>query len=146
MHPDQLAVPAEMVRALVGEQFPAWRGLAIRPVDAPGTVNAIFRIGEQLAARFPLEPGDLGSIRRRLESEAEAARELAGRTRFATPVPVALGEPGAGYPLPWSVQTWLPGVAATDAAVMISSGNAARRGRSSRRSGRSGITCGPTRP
>src|SRR5215831_3839367 len=115
MHPGQLAVPAEMVRALVGEQFPAWRGLAIRPVDAPGTVNAIFRIGEQLAARFPLEPGDLGSIRRRLDSEAEAARELAGRTRFATPEPVALGEPGAGYPLPWSVQTWLPGVTATDA-------------------------------
>ncbi len=30
------------------------------------------------------------------------------------PKPVALGEPGAGYPLAWSVQTWLPGVAATD--------------------------------
>jgi aminoglycoside phosphotransferase (APT) family kinase protein len=42
----------------------------------------------------------------------EAARELAGRTRFLTPEPVALGEPGAGYPLPWSVQTWLPGIAA----------------------------------
>jgi aminoglycoside phosphotransferase (APT) family kinase protein len=24
-------------------------------------------------------------------------------------VPAALGEPGPGYPLPWSVQTWLPG-------------------------------------
>jgi hypothetical protein len=27
---------------------------------------------------------------------------------------VALGEPGAGYPLPWLLQTWLPGVTATD--------------------------------
>jgi aminoglycoside phosphotransferase (APT) family kinase protein len=36
-----------------------------------------------------------------------------GRTRFRTPGPVALGEPGSGYPLPWSVQTWLPGAAAT---------------------------------
>jgi aminoglycoside phosphotransferase (APT) family kinase protein len=25
---------------------------------------------------------------------------------------VAIGEPGAGYPLPWAVQTWLPGVTA----------------------------------
>jgi aminoglycoside phosphotransferase (APT) family kinase protein len=25
-----------------------------------------------------------------------------------------VGEPGAGYPLPWSVQTWLPGTVATD--------------------------------
>jgi aminoglycoside phosphotransferase (APT) family kinase protein len=48
------------------------------------------------------------------ESEAQAARELLGRTRFLTPEPVALGEPGPGYPLPWSVQTWLPGTAATD--------------------------------
>ena len=37
-----------------------------------------------------------------------------GGPRFATPEPVAIGEPGAGYPLPWAVQTWLPGVTATD--------------------------------
>lgn len=30
------------------------------------------------------------------------------------PVPVALGEPGPGYPLPWAVQTWVPGATATD--------------------------------
>jgi aminoglycoside phosphotransferase (APT) family kinase protein len=53
-------------------------------------------------------------VRSGLEREASAARQLAGRTRFRTPEPVALGEPGAGYPLPWSVQTWLPGVTATD--------------------------------
>jgi hypothetical protein len=39
---------------------------------------------------------------------------LAGRTRFQTPEPIALGEPGAGYPPPWSVQTLLPGTVATD--------------------------------
>jgi len=54
-------------------------------------------------------------MHRRLESEAEAARELARKTRFPTPEPVALGEPGLGYPLPWSVQTWVPGVVATEA-------------------------------
>jgi aminoglycoside phosphotransferase (APT) family kinase protein len=114
MHANQLTVSLETVRELVDEQFPAWRGLPIRGVASQGTVNAIFRIGDRFAARFPLEPGDVGSTRRWLESEAEAARELAGRTRFPTPEPVALGAPGAGYPLPWSVQTWLPGVVATD--------------------------------
>jgi aminoglycoside phosphotransferase (APT) family kinase protein len=114
MHANQLTVPVQAVRALVDDQFPEWRGLPIEPVVSQGTVNAIFRIGDRLAARFPLEPGDVGSTRRWLESEAGAARELAGRTRFPTPEPVALGEPGAGYPLPWSVQTWLPGVVATD--------------------------------
>jgi aminoglycoside phosphotransferase (APT) family kinase protein len=115
MHPGQLDVPVETVRALVDEQFPQWRQLPIESVAAHGTVNAIFRIGEGLAARFPLEPREASRVRRWLESEAEAAAELAGSTRFPTPEPVALGEPGAGYPLPWSVQTWLPGVVATDA-------------------------------
>ena len=114
MHPGQLAVTLRTVRELIDAQFPQWRGLAIKPVDSPGTVNAIFRVGDQFAARLPLEPGDPGLARRHLESEARAARELAGRTRFPTPEPVALGEPGAGYPLPWLVQTWLPGATATD--------------------------------
>ena len=114
MHAGQLEVSAETVRKLVDEQFPRWRDLGIRAVDSAGTVNAIFRIGGQLAARFPLRPGDAAAVRRRLESEAAAARELAGRTRFATPEPVAIGEPGAGFPLPWAVQTWLAGVTADD--------------------------------
>jgi aminoglycoside phosphotransferase (APT) family kinase protein len=114
MHDGQLAVSPGMVRELVDSQFPDWRDLAVTAVDSSGTVNAIFRIGGRLAARFPLVPGDAGVVRRELEAEAAAARELAGRTRFATPEPAAIGEPGAGYPLPWAVQTWLPGVTALE--------------------------------
>jgi aminoglycoside phosphotransferase (APT) family kinase protein/N-acetylglutamate synthase-like GNAT family acetyltransferase len=114
MHDGQLTITVATVRALVAGQFPAWAGLGVRAVDSPGTVNAIFRIGEGLAARFPLVAADAGDVRAQLAAEAAAARELAGRTRFATPEPVALGEPGPGYPLPWSVQTWLPGVTAGD--------------------------------
>ncbi|GGV63866.1 putative phosphotransferase [Streptomyces longisporoflavus] len=112
MHANQLTVTPETVRTLVEQQFPEWRSLPVKSVASQGTVNAIFRIGDRLAARFPLESADPESTRRRLESEAQAARELAGRTRFPTPEPVALGEPGAGFPLGWSVQTWLPGVVA----------------------------------
>lgn len=114
MHDDQLSVSEHVVRELVGGQFPQWRELPVIEIAAPGTVNAIFRIGEGLAARFPLKDGDPDGVRRVLEAEAEAARELAGSTRFPVPEPVAIGEPGAGYPLPWSVQTWLPGVTAID--------------------------------
>jgi aminoglycoside phosphotransferase (APT) family kinase protein len=114
MHVGQLTVSPETVRELVDEQFPQWRSLPIRRVASQGTVNAIFRIGGRLSARFPVMPGEADATRRWLESEAAAAAELLGRTRFRTPEPVALGEPGAGYPLPWSVQTWLPGVVATD--------------------------------
>jgi aminoglycoside phosphotransferase (APT) family kinase protein len=115
MHDNQLDVSAAMARTLIDRQFPQWRALPVRAVAGTGTVNAIFRIGDRYAARFPLEAGDAAAVRRTLEAEAKAAAELAGRTRFATPEPVALGEPGAGYPLPWSVQTWLPGTVAVDA-------------------------------
>jgi aminoglycoside phosphotransferase (APT) family kinase protein len=100
-------VETQVVRALIDEQFPEWRSLPISSVTSPGTVNAIFRLGDELTARFPLQPQDVAA-------EAEAARELAGSTRFRTPEPVALGRPGAGYPHAWSVQTWLPGVTAND--------------------------------
>ena len=115
MHPDQLTVTTGVVTALVAEQFPGWAGLPVREVRSQGTDNALFRLGDRLAARFPLRPGDPARTLRWLESEAEAARTLAGSTRFPTPEPAALGKPGAGYPLPWSVQTWVPGTVATDA-------------------------------
>jgi len=115
MHADELTVTPEIVRELVNEQFPAWTRLPIQRIHSEGTVNAIFRIGDRLAARFPLQPGDVEATRQWLRSEVAAARELLCRTRFSVPEPVALGQPGAGYPLPWSVQTWLPGLTATDA-------------------------------
>lgn len=114
MHTNQLTVSAETVRELVDQQFPEWRDLPVRPVASQGTDNALFRIGEKFLARFPLKPAEVETVRRWLESEAHAARELVGRTRFPTPEPIALGEPGAGYPLAWSVQTWLPGATADD--------------------------------
>jgi aminoglycoside phosphotransferase (APT) family kinase protein len=113
MHTGQLTVAVRTVRELVDQQFPRWRNLPVQAVPSSGTVNALFRVGSSLVARFPLKPGDVDATRRWLEGEAQAARELLGRTRFPTPEPIALGEPGLGYPLPWSVQTWLPGTAAT---------------------------------
>ncbi|HET6479755.1 MAG TPA: aminoglycoside phosphotransferase family protein [Actinoplanes sp.] len=112
MHADQLDISVDVVRALVDDQFPAWRDLPIRPLATHGTVNAIFRLGDGLTARFPLQPRP--DARLWLAAEAAAAERLLGRTRFATPEPVALGEPGAGCPMPWAVQTWLPGEVATD--------------------------------
>ena len=116
MHPDQLAVTSGTARQLIAEQFPSWAHLPIRTVASHGTVNTLFRIGDGLAARFPLQPADPLQTLQWLKDEAAAARELLGCTPFATPEPVALGQPGAGYPLPWSVQTWVPGVVATDLA------------------------------
>ncbi|UYM06609.1 aminoglycoside phosphotransferase family protein [Solicola gregarius] len=112
MHEGQREIDGRTVRRLVDDQFPQWRGLPVRAV-AGGTVNAIFRVGDEVAARFPLQGVDPGEVRASLEAEATAARELADHATVPVTEPVAIGEPGDGYPLPWSVQTWLPGTIAT---------------------------------
>ncbi|MEU5900698.1 MULTISPECIES: aminoglycoside phosphotransferase family protein [Streptomyces] len=115
MHDDQVDVTADIVATLIHEQFPQWSDKAIRPLPSTGTVHAIFRIGNDLSARFPLRPADAAETQAVLEREARASAELAQASPFPAPEPVALGKPGAGYPMPWSVQTWLPGTVAFDA-------------------------------
>lgn len=98
---------------LIEEQFSSWAGLGVCRVQATGTVNAIFRVGPEMSARFLLVPADPADQRRILYAEAAAARELHGQLRVAkTPEPLAVGGPGPGYPGPWSIQTWLPGTTA----------------------------------
>lgn len=115
MHDDQVDVTTETVATLIQEQFPQWSGKEIRLLQSTGTVNAVFRIGNDLSARFPLRLADAAETLAVLKQEARASAELAQVSRFPAPEPVALGEPGAGYPMPWSVQTWLPGTVSWDA-------------------------------
>ena len=114
MHEDQLAISPDTVAALLAAQFPRWAGLPVRPMTAVGTVNAVFRIGEELTARFPLRPQDPALVAAEFAAEADGARKIASYTRFRTTEQLAIGNPGLGYPMPWVVQTWLPGVTATE--------------------------------
>lgn len=113
MHAGELAVDAALVAALVRAQFPGWAALPVRMQPTAGTVNAIARLGDALAARLPLLADDPAAARARLADEADAARRIAAVCPVPTPRPVAVGAPGPGYPMPWSVQTWLPGDVAT---------------------------------
>ncbi len=113
MHDDQLDIDDGAVRRLIGEQFPQWADEPVVRLPGSGTVNAIFRIGSRYAARFPLNDRDPVDAEAWLRREASALDELADCISFAAPRPVALGRPGEGYPLTWSVQTWVDGEVAT---------------------------------
>ncbi|WP_414472378.1 hypothetical protein [Microvirga sp. M2] len=90
MHDDQVHMDADVIRRMIIDQFPECRHERIEKLGATGTVNAIFRIGSGLAARFPLrtmKPLECADMLRR---EAAAMTELARHSPIATPRPLGL--------------------------------------------------------
>ena len=47
--------------------------------------------------------------------------EFLHASAFPAPEPLLVGAPGHGYPLPWSMQTWIPGSVASPTAMELSS-------------------------
>ena len=113
MHEDQIHIDVGTARRLIDDSFPQLRSVSVRRVHSSGTVNAIYRVGENTAARFPLQGTDPDAVKAWLGKEAGAAAEFAGCCPFATPRPLGFGRPGWSYPLPWSLHSWLDGVIAT---------------------------------
>lgn len=112
MHDDQVHVGTELAGRLVAAQFPQWGDEPVLPVGGAGTENAIFRVGESLAARFPLRgaPEDVALQARR---QMDAMAEFAAAVPVPATEPVALGEPAEDYPFVWAVTTWVDGEVAT---------------------------------
>lgn len=113
MHDGQIEIHLHQVAALVADQLPELAGAPVEPVEGAGTVNAIYRIGEDAVARFPLQRHDVDRVKAELEHEMVAAAEFRRASCFPAPEPLHLGHPGHGYPLPWTAQTWLEGRTAT---------------------------------
>lgn len=121
MHPDEVPVDEAMVRCLLRTQMPALAELPLAIVEPWGTDNAIWRLGEDLVVRLPR----IGWARHQPVRDATWLPRLAPHIRVTIPEPVAVGEPGEGYPFPWA--------------------RAAVPRRSTRRAPPSPITCTPIR-
>jgi aminoglycoside phosphotransferase (APT) family kinase protein len=105
MHHDELEIDEPLVRRLLHEQFPEWVDRPLRRIEPSGTVNAIFRLGDQLSVRLPrlngpTEPGG---------KQFEWLPQLAASVPVEIPVPVAQGVPSAEYPWFWEVHRWIEG-------------------------------------
>ncbi|MEX2246524.1 MAG: aminoglycoside phosphotransferase family protein [Dehalococcoidia bacterium] len=105
MHADEVDIDADLVRRLLAAQLPRWADLRIEPVASAGTVNAIYRLGDDMAVRLPR----VGRWARSLETEYEWLPKLAPHLPLAVPEPLAKGSPGEGYPWNWAVYRWLEG-------------------------------------
>jgi aminoglycoside phosphotransferase (APT) family kinase protein len=105
MHDDELDIDAGLVRRLVAEQFPDLIDLPVRAVQSTGTVNAIYRLGNDLCVRLPRVP----RYARDLATECQWLPALAPRLPLLVPEPVAKGRPESWYPFPWAVYRWIDG-------------------------------------
>ncbi|MFE1292340.1 aminoglycoside phosphotransferase family protein [Streptomyces sp. NPDC058751] len=105
MHAGETRIGGSLVRRLLAEQFPRWARLPLSRVRSAGTVNALFRLGDDMAVRLP----------RIADGSGDAVKEHAWLPRLAPvlpfPVPevLGLGRPTADYPWHWSVLRWLDG-------------------------------------
>jgi aminoglycoside phosphotransferase (APT) family kinase protein len=111
MHADELPIDEALVRRLLAAQFPEWAALPLEAVRFFGTDNAIYRLSAELAVRLPRRDQNV----LQLEKELHWLPKLAPLLPLAIPEPVAVGEPGEGYPLPWAVYRWLDGEPAYEA-------------------------------
>ena len=109
MHADELDIPTSLVAQLLADQFPQWAGLTLSPVPSAGTDNALYRLGDELAVRLPRIHWAVGQV----EKEMAWLPKLAPYLPLSIPEPLALGEPGHGYPWRWGVYGWLEGANAT---------------------------------
>lgn len=121
MHDDEVAVGHELVTALLAEQFAGWAELPLARVTSTGTDYAVFRLGTEVSVRLPRIAWAVDQVRR----DADWLPRVGPLLPVTVPEPVAVGQPGCGYPWPWAVHRWVPGENPVPGAVADPEGLAA---------------------
>lgn len=106
-------IDVSLARRLIDSQFAQWSPLAITPVEVDGWDNRTFRLGSELTVRLPSGPW----YAQQVDKEQRWLPVLAPQLPLPIPLPVARGEPGCGFPYPWSVYRWLEGELASKAPI-----------------------------
>ncbi|MFC9603644.1 aminoglycoside phosphotransferase family protein [Streptomyces niveus] len=105
MHADEVPTDVALVRRLLAAQFPHWAGLPVVPFPSGGTVNAVYRLGDDMAVRLPRIEGGVEDVAK----ERRWLPRLAPHLPVPIPTVLGSGTPAEGYPWPWSVHRWLDG-------------------------------------
>lgn len=104
MHAFEWNVDLHLVKELINEQFPEYAMLPISPANSKGTVNHIYRLGQEFYIRIPRVP-DWGDI----EKDFRWLPYLAPHLTLRIPEPIAMGQPNDKYPASWGIYRWIDG-------------------------------------
>lgn len=101
----QLKIDEILARRLIATQFPQWRDLPIQPVAVSGWDNRTFHLGNDMLIRMP----SAAEYAAKVAKEQKWLPKLAPFLPLPIPEPLAMGEPGEGYPWAWSIYRWIEG-------------------------------------
>jgi aminoglycoside phosphotransferase (APT) family kinase protein len=108
----EVAVDADLARALIASQFPELAGAAAQPLGA-GWDNTAYVVGGQWVFRFPRR-----TLALRLNArELALLPTIAPRVPLPVPRPEKIGRAELGYPWPFAGYRLLPGRTACSAAL-----------------------------
>ncbi|WP_421118532.1 aminoglycoside phosphotransferase family protein [Aquihabitans daechungensis] len=105
LHEGETVADEDLVRRLLADQHPALADRPVRRIASTGTEHAVFRLGDHLVVRMPR----LERAQRQVAGEWALLPTLADQLPVEVPMPVAVGEPGFGYPFRWLVSRWVGG-------------------------------------
>ncbi|MFC4638142.1 aminoglycoside phosphotransferase family protein [Deinococcus hohokamensis] len=105
LHADEVYTDTLLVRRLLSAQFPQWAALPVQVFASAGSDHVLYRLGDHLAVRLPRLARAAGQT----EQDLRWLPRLAPGLPLRVPEPLALGQPGEGYPWTWGVYRWLPG-------------------------------------
>lgn len=94
---------------LLRAQHPDLAGQPLRPAGE-GWDNVVFRLGDQLAVKFPRT----SAVAEHLELEWRWLAQVSSGLPIKAPLTIRRGRPDPRYPFPWSVVRWVPGTAVWD--------------------------------
>lgn len=113
MPPAEVEASGSLVTALLQDQRPELSHLPVVAIGF-GWDNFSFRVGDDLVARLPRRKAAV----RLVENEVRWLPEIASRLPLPVPAPLFAGDPGRGYPWPWTLAPWIPGERASSSAEL----------------------------
>lgn len=105
MHENEIPIDIDLVQKLISDQFPEWKALSITKIISSGTDNALYRLGDEYLIRLPRIDWAVDNI----PMEANWLPKIAPLVSIPISTPVALGEPGLGYPYIWGIYKYIEG-------------------------------------
>jgi len=105
LHKEQINIDVKIVKSLINEQFPHYNDLPLCEYNSTGTVNSIFRLGNDYCVRLPY----LKEFEDSILNEHKILPYIKNYISIKIPQSIELGKPGNLYPYHWAIHSWIDG-------------------------------------